>query len=131
MSEQGTCSWCGGPIPPRLDPRGRKPRFCSDACRAAATRDRNKREHAAELEQARTQMVLPVESLEERQDTAMDTIRETAETVLTGKSVTDSTVRLIEMARRLVDVAEPTTPPVSAPTRNRRQRRRAVRKSGR
>lgn len=123
MSDQGTCAQCDGLIPPRPDPRGRRAKYCSDACRAAASRQRAQQRHAAELEAARSQMVLPVESLEERQGAAVATLRDTAEAFLVGQPVTDSTVRLVEMARRLVDLAEPPKPPEPAPRKNRRQRR--------
>lgn len=56
-----TCVHCGDPLALRHDRRGRKARFCSDACRSAAYRERKKREHADELEQARTQMAIDLE----------------------------------------------------------------------
>ena len=37
---QGSCAHCGGAIPGRLDPRGRRARYCCGACRAAASRAR-------------------------------------------------------------------------------------------
>ena len=42
MSEQdrAMCAQCGGPIPPRPDPRGQRARYCSGACRARASRER-------------------------------------------------------------------------------------------
>lgn len=123
MSDQGICEWCGGPIPPRSDPRGQRARFCRPAHRAAAHRARAQAEHDAEVEEARSQMVLPVESLEERQDVAVATLRDTAEGFLVGKPITDSTISLVEAARQLVDLAEPPKPPEPATTKNRRQRR--------
>lgn len=77
-------------------------------------------------------MVLPVESLEERQDAAVNTLRETAKASLAGQSAADSTVWLVEMARHLADVAVPPPPPQEpepAPKTNRRQRRAAERTS--
>lgn len=37
---QGPCAHCGGVIPGRFDPRGRRARYCCGACRAAASRAR-------------------------------------------------------------------------------------------
>ncbi len=82
------------------------------------------------MESARAQMVLPVESLEERQDAAVNTLRETAKAFLAGQPAADSTVRLVEMARHLADVAAPPPPrqePEPAPKTNRRQSRAAKR----
>lgn len=36
----GRCIRCGGGLPVRVDPRGRPARYCSDACRASASRER-------------------------------------------------------------------------------------------
>ena len=58
MREQGLCERCGAPIPPRTDPRGRKARYCSDACRAAASRERREQRHRDEVTQAREQLTL-------------------------------------------------------------------------
>lgn len=58
MSAQGPCKHCGKPIPPRSDPRGRRARFCSDACRAAASRERREQRHRDEVAQAREQLAL-------------------------------------------------------------------------
>jgi hypothetical protein len=72
-------------------------------------------------------MVLPVESIEERQDSAVNTLRETAQAFLAGQPVTNSTVRLVEMARHLAKVAAP--PPLQEPEpvpKISRQQRRAV-----
>lgn len=55
MSDAGSREWCGNLFPPRSDPRGRRARFCSAACRSAAYRARKNAEHVAELETARTQ----------------------------------------------------------------------------
>ena len=40
LPDQGSCAHCGGAIPGRLDPRGRRARYCCGACRAAASRAR-------------------------------------------------------------------------------------------
>ena len=61
--EKQACEHCDSPLPSRWDTRGRKARFCSDACRSAAYRARKKREHATELAQARSQMVIDLGAL--------------------------------------------------------------------
>lgn len=43
------CVRCGDPLPARTDPRGRPARYCSDACRAAASRERAETAHRAAL----------------------------------------------------------------------------------
>ena len=52
MSEQdrAMCAQCGGPIPPRPDPRGQRARYCSGACRARASRERAAAKWRAEVE---------------------------------------------------------------------------------
>jgi len=55
MNAPAACAHCGGPIPSRTDPRGRKARYCSDACRAAASRARRELRHRQELAEARAQ----------------------------------------------------------------------------
>ena len=40
LPDQGECAHCGGGIPGRIDPRGRRARYCCGACRAAASRAR-------------------------------------------------------------------------------------------
>ena len=40
LPEQEKCAHCGGAIPARSDPRGRRARYCCGACRAAASRAR-------------------------------------------------------------------------------------------
>lgn len=55
MNAPDTCAHCDGPIPSRTDPRGRKAHYCSDACRAAASRARRELRHHQELAEARAQ----------------------------------------------------------------------------
>lgn len=145
MSDQGTCEWCGGPIPPRPDPRGQRARFCCPAHRAAAHRARTKAEHADELEAARAQMTLPVEPAtptpEQRLDDAAETLEAVSVAVDRG-ALPAQLPRLLIAAQALVDSARrqglhPTNPPspaaspqMSRKQRRAAQRRRAVRKSG-
>ncbi|VZH84005.1 hypothetical protein FRC0190_00052 [Corynebacterium rouxii] len=55
LSDPVFCEHCGRKNPPRLGPQGRAKRFCSDACRAAASRARRERKRLDELEKARLQ----------------------------------------------------------------------------
>ena len=53
MAARNECEFCSGRIPRRGDPRGRKARFCSDTCRAAASRKRREQRHRDEPAQVR------------------------------------------------------------------------------
>lgn len=55
LSDPVFCEHCGRKNPPRLGLQGRAKRFCSDACRAAASRARRERKRLDELEKARLQ----------------------------------------------------------------------------
>lgn len=53
MAARNECEFCSGRIPRRGDPRGRKARFCSDTCRAAASRKSREQRHRDEPAQVR------------------------------------------------------------------------------
>lgn len=144
MSDAGVCAWCGGPIPPRPDPRGQRAKYCSGACRAAASRQRAQERHAAELEAARAQGTLPVDvpapSPEQRLDDAAETLEAVSVAVDRG-ALPAQLPRLLLAAQALVDSARrqglhPGPRPASErqhmnrQQRRATQRRRAVRKSG-
>nr|CAH64540.1 hypothetical protein [Corynebacterium glutamicum] len=65
MEDRISCAYCGGLIPPRPDPRGRRAKYCSDACRAAASRERANKRHAQEVEAARLQAALDLKTPQE------------------------------------------------------------------
>ena len=67
MSDLACCAHCGGDIPPRTDPRGRKARYCSSACRAAASRARRTQQHHAEVAEAREQLALDMQESSEQE----------------------------------------------------------------
>lgn len=135
MTAQDTCHWCGGPLPPRLDPRGRKAKYCSDAHRAAASRARKEARHAAELEAARTQMTLSVEPAaptpEQRLDDAAETLEAVSVAVDRG-ALPAQLPRLLIAALALVESAQrqglhPVAPPLApAPQQMNRRHRRAA-----
>lgn len=117
MSEQ-QCRRCGDPLPPRSDPRGRPARYCSGACRAAASRARRAAEVAAQPPSSEA-VIRAVEELAETAEHRALTFVEVAY----ARRVTDAAARLSEAHRaRLAD------PPRSAATPNRQQRRAARRK---
>ncbi|WP_076598241.1 hypothetical protein [Corynebacterium appendicis] len=125
MSDQGACEWCGNPIPPRLDPRGRRAKYCSDACRAAATRDRNRRQHTAELEAARSQTTIQLRRPDEVINEVVQELNAAARIVEDRGQVSRTVEPVLEAARRLVQAAERKAQPMG-----RRDRRRADRKAG-
>lgn len=54
------CAHCGSRFQDEQT-KGRPRRYCSAACRAAASRERREHQHARELREAREQMVIPIE----------------------------------------------------------------------
>lgn len=84
--EQGPCAHCGGAIPARADPRGRRARYCSGACRAAASRAR-----------AATQAA--VQSLDD--DRAVGVVEDLASVAEARQLTPDE----FDRARRIVDAA--------------------------
>lgn len=47
-TEKNRCQRCAGPIPPRTDPRGQRAKYCSESCRSAAYRARQRAKNAAQ-----------------------------------------------------------------------------------
>lgn len=133
--EQGQCAYCGAAIPARVDPRGRRARYCSGACRAAASRAR-----AAALATA-----APLD--DDRVVTAVEALAVVAETRPLTPEEFDRARRIVDAAARISEVyrarttaparaglaAGSSTPPVAATGLSRQQRRareRADRKAG-
>lgn len=75
MNAPATCAHCGSPIPSRTDPRGRKARYCSDVCRAAASRARRELRHRAELIEAGAQAGANPRTPAEKLTDAAETVR--------------------------------------------------------
>lgn len=125
MSVQGICAQCGDPIPPRPDPRGRRAKYCSDACRAAASRQRAQQRHAAELEAARSQMAIELRQPSEIISEVIQELNAAARIIEDRGQVPSSLKPMLEAARRMVRASEQ-----KPQTTSRRSRRRAVRKSG-
>lgn len=133
MSEQGLCERCGAPIPPRTDPRGRKARYCSDACRAAASRERREQRHRDEVTQAREQLALRLPH--EQAADAAKLVREMTRDFHSGREfpVTPQHQELIAAISDfadLMDARTATTAPARAPL-SRQQRRAQQRKKRR
>lgn len=63
LPHQGACAHCGGVIPGRLDPRGRRARYCCGACRAAASRARAAAPSAVDALVDESRVVAAVEAL--------------------------------------------------------------------
>ena len=130
-TEPTNCEHCGAKIPLRLGPQGRVKRFCSDACRAAASRERRKREHQEALAAARQQMTLDLRTPDDSAREAAETLREIAAALRAGERplVTSAVGDLIQAGQELdaamaaVNAAESTPPRM-----NRAQRRRAQRR---
>jgi hypothetical protein len=133
VSEQGLCERCGEPIPPRTDPRGRKARYCSDACRAAAHRARREREHRAEVTQAREQLALRLPH--EQAADAARLVREMTRDLRTGREfpVTPQHQELVAAINDFADLMDAHTAATQPPAASlsRQQRRAQQRKKRR
>lgn len=101
----GWCARCGGLIPVRSDPRGRRARFCSGACRTAAHREKLARQQEAAVVQARSQLMLEMRSDDQRRKDAVAVIDELAEDLSSALCVGTRHVDVLKAAQRLVDVA--------------------------
>ena len=123
------------PIPPHPDPRGRRARFCSGACRAAAHRAHKDADHAVELETARKQLARPVEPTSPTTGQLLDDAAEALEAVTMAVEQGARSVqlpRLLVAALTLVEAAGRQglhAVPAPAPQRrvSRQQRRAAER----
>lgn len=110
MPHNTVCEHCGKPLNQGLTTRGRRRRFCSDACRAASSRDRKKREHAEQLVQARSQLSIdlraasasPVGDVVAQLDTLADRIRSGNLALL---ECTSGDRRVLQASRNLLEAA--------------------------
>lgn len=126
MTATGMCQRCGYPIPPRPDPRGRRAKYCSDACRAAASRERARQRHAEELAAAQSQAVLDFRTPDEALDEVVQELEAVARIVQDRGEVPASLRPVVNAARVLATtVARAETP--AAPQN--RKTRRAVKRS--
>ncbi|EOA63186.1 hypothetical protein J433_15452 [Corynebacterium glutamicum MT] len=117
MEDRISCAYCGGLIPPRPDPRGRRAKYCSNACRAAASRERTSKRHADELEAARSQM-----------SSMIVTELEAVERIIRDRGeVPEAMTAIVNAAFRVAVAAQDATPP--PPPALNRQQRRASKKS--
>lgn len=126
MSEQGLCERCGAPIPPRPDPRGRRARYCSDACRAAASRARREQRHRDEVTQAREQLALRLPH--EQAADAAKLVREMTRDLRSGREfpVTPQHQELIAAIKDFADLMDAHTAATQPPAASlSRQQRRA------
>lgn len=116
------CAWCGGKIPSRIDARGRKARYCSGACRAAAARERARTAHQDELKRAqeRAQDTFVLGNPSEILATVVTEIDATTCLIRDRGDVPDDCVEMVNAARALVTAAEQPAP--QALTRQQRRR---------
>lgn len=121
-----TCAQCGGKIPPRPDPRGRRAKYCSDACRAAASRERARQRHAQEIEAARLQAELDLKTPQETLAEVVQELEATTRIIRDRGDVPTSLRPLVNAASALVNAAQQGTAPASVTNR---KTRRAVKRS--
>lgn len=120
------CAQCGGEIPPRPDPRGRRAKYCSDACRAAASRERARQRHAQEVEAARLQATLDLKTPQETLAEIVQELEATTRIIRDRGDVPASLRPLVNAASALVNAAQQGTAPASS---SNRKTRRAVKRS--
>ena len=122
VEESIKCVWCGRKIPPKIDPRGRKARYCCGACRAAAARERARTAHQDELKRAqeRAQDSFVLGSPSEILATVVTEIDATTRLIRERGHVPDDCVEMANAARALVAAAEQSAP--QALTRQQRRR---------
>lgn len=135
MTERDECENCGGPIPRRTDPRGRKARYCSDACRAAASRKRREQRHRDALAEARNQMSLNLRTPAEEAAEATKVVRSMVQNLHQGREfpITEQHQELVAAIRELAQildaaVAAEDAAPATKMGGNRAQRRAAKRR---
>lgn len=125
VEESIKCVWCGRKIPPKIDPRGRKARYCCGACRAAAARERARTAHQDELKRAqeRAQDSFVLGSPSEILATVVTEIDATTRLLQSRPELLDSCAEMVNAARKLVAaVDEP-----AQQTLTRQQRRKLAR----
>ncbi|MCT1428967.1 hypothetical protein M3G12_10730, partial [Corynebacterium sp. p3-SID1241] len=107
-TQKEVCERCGKPIPQRLDPRGRQARFCSGACRAAASRERRRREHQEELAQAHEQATLKLRTPREEVADAARVVREMTRDLRMGREfhVSDEHQELVLAVREFAELMD-------------------------
>lgn len=120
------CAQCGGKIPPRPDPRGRRAKYCSDACRAAASRERARQRHAQEVEAARLQAELDLKTPQETLAEVVQELEATTRIIQERGEVPASLRPIVEAAFDLIHASQN---PVTVSSTPRRKTRRAVRRS--
>ena len=125
MEDRISCAYCGGLIPPRPDPRGRRAKYCSDACRAAASRERANKRHAPEVEAARLQAALDLKTPQETLAEVVQELEATTRIIRDRGDVPASLRPLVNAASALVNAAHQGTAPASS--FNRKTRRAAKR----
>ena len=121
-----TCAQCGGKIPPRPDPRGRRAKYCSDACRAAASRERARQRHAQEVEAARLQATLDLRTPQETLAEIVQELEATTRIIRDRGDVPASLRPLVNAASALANAAQQGAAPASS---SNRKTRRAVKRS--
>ena len=120
------CAQCGGEIPPRPDPRGRSAKYCSDACRAAASRERARQRHAQEVEAARLQATLDLRTPQETLAEIVQELEATTRIIRDRGDVPASLRPLVNAASALANAAQQGAAPASS---SNRKTRRAVKRS--
>lgn len=126
MEDRVSCAYCGGLIPPRPDPRGRRAKYCSDACRAAASRERARQRHAQEVEAARLQAALDLKTPQETLAEIVQELQATTRIIRDRGDVPASLRPLVNVASALVNAAQQGAAPASS---SNRKTRRAVKRS--
>ncbi|MFF2123761.1 hypothetical protein ACFVXH_41230, partial [Kitasatospora sp. NPDC058184] len=101
-------------------------KYCSDACRAAASRERARQRHAQEVEAARLQAALDLKTPQETLAEIVQELEATTRIIRDRGDVPASLRPLVNAASALVNAAQQGAAPASS---SNRKTRRAVKRS--
>lgn len=132
MGDATLCQQCHSRVPPRPDPRGRRAKYCSDACRAAASRERARQRHVQELAAAQPQAVLDFRTPDEVLDEVVQELKAVVRIVQDRGEVPASLRPVVEAAQRLVQTEKIVRVAGQSGelSQRKRRRRRVERKTG-
>lgn len=136
MEDRISCAYCGGLIPPRPDPRGRRAKYCSDACRAAASRERANKRHAEELEAAHQQATLDMRTPEQMLADLRTELLIIEKIIRDRGEIPEAAAPVIAAAQAVATAAQSVTMSVQdvtappSPALNRQQRRASKKRAG-
>ncbi len=105
-----------------MDPRGRRAKYCSDACRTAASRERARQRHAQELATAQQQAAVDMRTPEQMLADIRTELLIVAKIIRDRGEIPDAVRSVVSAAQAVTTAAQNVAAP--APVLNRRERRK-------